>query len=389
MDPNLINKLMQQQNETGEIDFKKIMAMVSGEMNGIMSSMGMKVEPEKVDEAMGVINNIIDSGNINTMLSNIGEISKGLEGTDDLVKTSKLISENKSFKNMLQTITPPPVVGDSLKEKTSISKEIKEEIVDDSEGDIDELLPTTDNMNLSLNVSLKELYCGKSNKRIRITRKNFRTKENGETEIYDEKKVLSLNIEPGMFHNSEIVLKGESDKLPNHKSGDLIIKLIMIDDPNQLFERQGDSLMLLVDINLAQNYKLQGKIITLDNRVLIMDEELSESLINTNNGVRKIIGEGMPIKGTKEKGDLYVRFRLSLPEKLTTEQLKLMEQIVGGPQELPKGKLVKPELLSEEELISDESSFYSSDDSDYESEDESEDESELDSIMGEMVNGKF
>ena len=397
MDPKLLEQFV---NNTKPGDIKDIINNSTETFTNVFKGLGLDIEQEKLDQSIKMMGDLIDNGEFKNVVTNIantvtanGSLTGNIQ--EDFLKNAQLLSNNEAIKNMFNMDLNAPMPKETtLKEKLLNTPEPTVKTEEEQEG-IDDLIPITEDIHVKMNVTLKILYCG-AKKKVRIQRKNFKIKENGENEIFNEKKVLTIEIKPGMDDGSEIVLKGEGDKLPNHKSGDIIITLKLLDDPEDMYKREGDSLMLNVDINLAQNYKLSGQIRTLDGRILtIKPKEDDKCIMNQHNGVRKIIGEGFPIEGTNKKGDLYVRFRLSLPDEMQEDKIKLLEQIFEMPTLEPSDTIVTPELVDESEIPED-SSYYSSD-SEYDSEssysDEEEEEEDLnkdtEDLVEDMINKNF
>jgi DnaJ-class molecular chaperone len=199
-----------------------------------------------------------------------------------------------------------------------------------------------------------------------------------------------------MKNKTGLVFKGESDRLPNHKPGNVIITLDLQDSSEQMYKRSGDSLLLTVDINLTQNYKLSGQIKTLDGRILSLTCD-DKSIVNKNNGIRKIVGEGMPIENTDKKGDLYVRFRVTLPPELSDEKLENLKKVFEVPKIVESSiptkvlQLQDSDLTGLDEYESDSDDYYDSDESSNsdDSEESYDDEGKkIEEIVEEMINEK-
>jgi DnaJ-class molecular chaperone len=115
-----------------------------------------------------------------------------------------------------------------------------------------------------------------------------------------------------------------------------------------------------------------------------------EKPLHLEDGLRKIEGEGMPIfekdqNKPTEFGDLYIQFRVVLPDTITPENLLALKQIcapllksveVGEEDKVVKKTLI--EVSEEERLAFGEDLTDDEDESDYSdlSEDESEEEEE-------------
>lgn len=77
------------------------------------------------------------------------------------------------------------------------------------------------------------------------------------------------------------------------------------------FRRTGDNLIYTEKITLADSLNSRPvKVKSLDGRTLTQcfDELISPQTC------RCVEGEGMPVSGTKERGDLYIRFDIEFPK---------------------------------------------------------------------------
>lgn len=130
--------------------------------------------------------------------------------------------------------------------------------------------------------------------------------------VIQKTEKFPVNIEAGMYPGELLVYPGEANQLPDVDPGDLIFTIK--EKPHNFFKRNKDNLMCEIDLTLTQ--ALNGydiKIETLDNRIIL----LSQHEKTTRNGdIIKIPGEGMPVHSSNgQKGDLFVRFKLNLPDR--------------------------------------------------------------------------
>jgi len=200
-----------------------------------------------------------------------------------------------------------------------------EDEASDEGDDPEDIKPRTPDLCYTINVPLKDLYTGKK-KKVKIVRNNFRKKEDGTIETFEERKKLLIPITKGSKHGDKIVFAKESSKLPDYEPGDVVITLSM--EPDELFERIGNNLFIYKNLSVSENYNLNQQITHLDGRIITIKQSKEDtSIVHKCHGMRKIIGEGMPIKGTEKKGDLYIRFNLALPEKISEEQIQKLDTI--------------------------------------------------------------
>ncbi|KAI9667194.1 MAG: hypothetical protein M1821_000007 [Bathelium mastoideum] len=130
--------------------------------------------------------------------------------------------------------------------------------------------------------------------------------------VVETKKVLELYIPRGSREGERIVLQGEADQRPGQEPGDIIFELTEI--PHEKFTRAGPD--LCADLNVSLSEALTGfnrVVLThLDGRGLQMSVPQGQLL--RPDQVLKIAGEGMPLKRSDQKGDLYLSVKIKFPE---------------------------------------------------------------------------
>ena len=135
-------------------------------------------------------------------------------------------------------------------------------------------------------------------------------------------KVVTIKVPAGVDDGRRIVIPREGDAgLNGGSAGDLYIVLNVEND--RYFERSGDDLYCAVPISLSQavlGAKLHIK--SLDGR----DISFSVPPCTQHGAQLRIRGEGVPLGDSGRKGDLYLKFFVSFPNKLNGEQKKLMER---------------------------------------------------------------
>jgi len=322
------------------------------------------------------------------------------------------LQNNQGFKEILSSALPTPTESSLHRppggtqahdeEKPVIRKQQKlieyqsdEEEDDDNEDET--VKPKTKHIHHTMNVKLKYLYQGKQ-KKIKYLRKTFQFNEKDKkNEISEEYNTIIIPIAPGSRSGDKITFTGEADRKPGYLPGDVIITLIEEDD--ETFERTGDNLLLLKNISLSEIYHIEQTITHLDNRKIKIQLNPEDVLTDPNmvGAIRKITGEGMPIKDTNEKGDLYIRFIINFPEKFSTEDIKTLKSIIPpfgttvckvegsdeeGTKEISPDYTCVLEKLSQEDMdmlfgeMSDSYSYTSSSDDDEDEASEDEESSE-------------
>lgn len=117
-----------------------------------------------------------------------------------------------------------------------------------------------------------------------------------------------------------IRLTGAGEAVQGGPSGDLYVKVHVQNDPR--FKKDGQNLITelsvkLSDALLGSEYKIQ----TLDG-----DEMLSVPQGVTHGELLRIKGKGVPSSHGK-RGDLFVRIKINLPQKLSRTAKSLIEKL--------------------------------------------------------------
>lgn len=152
--------------------------------------------------------------------------------------------------------------------------------------------------------------------------------------IANERKILEVNIYPGMKAGQRVVFQGEGDQGPDIIPGDVVF--VVEEKKHEAYTRKGDDLYIEQKVDLLT--ALAGgeiafkhvsgeflKLTTLPGEVIAPDS------------TKVISGKGMPIPKHGGYGNLIVKFTVEFPPNNFTseEKLKELEKI------LPKRKEVK------------------------------------------------
>ncbi|MBI3210436.1 MAG: molecular chaperone DnaJ [Candidatus Solibacter usitatus] len=133
---------------------------------------------------------------------------------------------------------------------------------------------------------------------------------------------LKVNIPAGVDNNTRLRLTQEGQPgAHGGPAGDLYV-VIKVKD-HAIFERHEDQLHCVVPVNIAQAaLGTEVDLLTFDGLQTLKIPE------GTQNGERlKLKGLGMPRLNSNGRGDMFVHVEVRVPEKLTREQRKLMEQL--------------------------------------------------------------
>lgn len=255
------------------------------------------------------------------------------------------------------------------------------EELDDEDSECKPLAPRTKDLHFTLNVTLDDLYAGKT-KKLAVRRKRLITDGKKKT-ITEEKKKIAVNIEPGMFDEQVITFNKQADEKEGYETGDIVITLCCAEHDE--YEREGDNLLIEKEISLYEAYNCEMTITHLNGK----DINISSNPINIFGDelecYRKLKGFGMPILGTdNEYGDLIIKFKPIVPDNLTVEQLKTLEELfpkINDKKELPNEQEFELEIATESDFEysdTDDDSEYSESDEEEESEESEESEEESD-----------
>ena len=147
--------------------------------------------------------------------------------------------------------------------------------------------------------------------------------ETHKREISVNGKKLRITIPAGIANGQTIKLGGQGGVGSNGgPNGDLLITILVLDDPN--FKRVGDDLYTDVKVDLYKAV-LGGEetVNTFDGKVKL------KIAAGMQNGTKvRLKGKGFPIyKKEGKHGDLFITYIVSIPTELTNEQRELFEKL--------------------------------------------------------------
>eukprot|EP01088_Endostelium_zonatum_P018189 TRINITY_DN5736_c0_g1_i1.p1 TRINITY_DN5736_c0_g1~~TRINITY_DN5736_c0_g1_i1.p1 ORF type:complete len:441 (+),score=114.25 TRINITY_DN5736_c0_g1_i1:127-1449(+) len=145
--------------------------------------------------------------------------------------------------------------------------------------------------------------------------------------VVEDRKTLEVYVEKGMKHKEKTIFRGEGDQEHGTQPGDVIIILNEIE--HKTFKRNGDDLHVEKEITLLE--ALTGVHYTmkhLDGRILKIHSKPGD--IIKPGEVKEISNEGMPIrKRPMEKGTLFIKFVITFPESLNSDQINSLREVLG------------------------------------------------------------
>lgn len=128
---------------------------------------------------------------------------------------------------------------------------------------------------------------------------------------------LNVNIPEGIENGARIRYPGNGSRNnANLPPGDLNIIVLIEQHPR--FERQGPHLITTLEINLWESLVgVEKTLQTIENTQV----KVTVPALSTDQLVLRLPNKGMKIRaGTNSRGDLLVRLRIRLPQKLTQQQ---------------------------------------------------------------------
>lgn len=208
----------------------------------------------------------------------------------------------------------------------------------DEESEDDTTIPRTKDMAFTLTVTLDELFTG-TKKKLALRRQKIDS--DGSTE--EEKKKLSIKIEPGMIEEQIIRFNHMADEKQGYETGDVVVSLDV--EEHAEFTRIGNDLIIDRDISLAEAYSPVVFIRHLSGKNFKISGPPIDIFNNPDDDtMKKIRGLGMPVAGDKgEFGDLYIKFNCVNKTKMTPEIIETLKGIFPP--------LVKPFVVDESETI--------------------------------------
>jgi len=168
-------------------------------------------------------------------------------------------------------------------------------------------------LNINVEVSLEDILHGKT--------------INAEIGIPGgRKKIINIEIPSGIEHGQQIRYEGMGDNsIPDVRPGDLIVNVLISQHPS--FRREGDSLVFEKSIS-AWDAMLGTtvEIITLDKKnlsITIPPGTQPDTVLSCR-------GEGLPNMRTRQRGNLLVKIKVSIPRNLSIEQMQKIKVLKDG-----------------------------------------------------------
>ena len=159
--------------------------------------------------------------------------------------------------------------------------------------------------------------------------------------------MVEVNVPKGYRDKEKIILKGEADQVPDQEPGDVV--LVLQEEEHEVFDRSGDDLSAMIEVTLAEALCGLDRVVIkhLDGRGLRLDHQKPKGGILRPMQTIKVPGEGMPIKHSDRKGDLYLTVQIVFPEDDSLQDEKvtttLRQLLPGSPPEISADSITKVE----------------------------------------------
>lgn len=359
-------------NSQGLPDFGKILKMAQQVASQIEAPSelrsGKKLSDEEMTSAISKITKSVSEVINPEMLFNQRAPDNKKNGKNKTLKIpqeSKIIFKEESAKESAKE-SPRESAKEPVKEK---KKKRLVEIESEDSDDNDPIAPRTKDMTFTLTVTLEDLYTG-TKKKLALRRQKI----DSDGSYEEEKKKLSIKIEPGMIDEQTIRFNHMADEKQGFETGDVVVTLDVEEHPE--YVRDGNNLLLEKEISLSEAYCPVVYIKHINGTTMKVTGEPFDIFGDDDNLLKKITGAGMPVLDKPgEFGDLFVRFRCVNKTKITPEIIEVLRQLfppLHNPPDDETDFIEKEfEIVTETDL-----EFFDSDDSDDSDETYSEDSSE-------------
>jgi curved DNA-binding protein len=176
-------------------------------------------------------------------------------------------------------------------------------------------------MQSELSITLREAYTG--------TKRSLRLQKGGRT------RTVNVKIPKGIKDGGKVRLAGEGAAGPfGGQAGDLYL-LVSISGHN-FFTRKEDDLYCEVPVTIKEAYYgSKIDVPTFDGKVMVKVPPKTQG-----GRTLRLKGKGMPKLRKGGYGDLYLKIRLVLPEKLTGEQKKDFDRFAESLDENPRDNII-------------------------------------------------
>jgi DnaJ family protein A protein 2 len=212
-------------------------------------------------------------------------------------------------------------------------------------------------------VSKEYVECQPCKGRGTVVREKDRCKRCQGSGVTEEKSILEVYVPRGAHDGHRIVFEGKADEAYGQTPGDIIFVVRV--HRHGVFDRRLNDLHAKMTITLAESLCGFSRVVVqqLDGRGL--EVTVPQGTVTKPGQYFKVRKEGMPIKGTDLRGDLYLQVDVEFPENgwcLETSELRKIQDLLPSKPRAPLHILPKeidnvdysvqdslPEYVEEEE----------------------------------------
>ncbi|KAI0925757.1 hypothetical protein AcV5_008406 [Taiwanofungus camphoratus] len=156
----------------------------------------------------------------------------------------------------------------------------------------------------------------------------------GGEKVIEHIQEYTLDIPRGAPEGHQVIFEGEGDESPDWEPGDIMIKVKTRKDKGGL-RRKDAGLYWKETIGIDEALLgFERNLTHLDGHVV----ELKRHGVTQPGFVQTIQGEGMPIYGQSNFGDLYVEYDVVLPKELSSDVRQQLLKVFRGQEGSSKGK---------------------------------------------------
>jgi DnaJ-class molecular chaperone len=136
---------------------------------------------------------------------------------------------------------------------------------------------------------------------------------------------LHLEIEQGLPENHDLVFDMEADQTPDQIPGDVVFSVTTA--PHKTFSRRANT-----HLDMTMKLSLEEALLGFEKKFTHLDGrevKVQEKGVVQYGQVRRLEGEGMPQHHVpSEKGEMAIKFEVSMPTSLTQEQRNRLETVL-------------------------------------------------------------
>jgi DnaJ-class molecular chaperone len=306
--------------ERGKLpDFGKIMQLAQKVASQIEKpsefSEGRVLTEEELTSAISKITKSVTEVVNPLMIQELNTNKKDKQRIPLSKQKSKIIFDQIKEENVIEECQPVDTETKETKDKKT--KRLVE--IESDESEEENMSLRTKDMAFTLTVSLEELYNG-CRKKIAMRRQKIE----GDKYV-EEKKKISIKIEPGMIEEQILRFNHLADEKKGYETGDIVVTLDVEEHPQ--FIRDGNNLIMETDISLYEVYNPIVYVKHLNGKTFRITGNGLDFFSDEDGMIKKVLGAGMPILGQPGKyGDLFIKFKCVNKTKITQEIIDMFHK---------------------------------------------------------------